>query len=195
MSDRTTGPQPEHAPPERDLDLLRSLGREAVDPQIAALPEAEMERQRGQIELIASRTSPGRPCWVVEALIGGGQDLLTGGTDTHLLQLDPGRSEWTGQAAERRLDDIGITVNRNTVPFDEPPSTVASGVRFGTPAITMRGLDEDGIREVGAILVEALAIGAPDLEALRRRAEDICERRTLYAGFRGYTLYGTAEGT
>ena len=96
----------------------------------------------------------------------GGLDVLTGGTDTHLLQLDLRATEWTGKAAQERLEECRITVNRNTVPFDERPPTVASGVRIGTPAATMRGFDEDDFREVGAIIVDALADDA-DVDALR----------------------------
>src|SRR5947208_13290241 len=123
-----------------------------------------------------------------ETLIEGGLDVLTGGTDTHLLQLDLRRTDWTGKAAEERLDEVKLTVNRNTVPFDERPPTVASGVRIGTPAATMRGLDEEDFREVGRIIVGALE-EAPDLGALRSRAEALCARRPLYPGFRGYTSY------
>jgi glycine hydroxymethyltransferase len=123
-----------------------------------------------------------------ETLIDGGLDVLTGGTDTHLLQLDLRRTEWTGKAAEERLAEVNVTVNRNTVPFDERPPTVASGVRIGTPAATMRGFDEDDFREVGRIIVEALADGA-DLDPLRTRAEALCAKRPLYPGFRGYTTY------
>src|SRR5216117_3375503 len=89
----------------------------------------------------------------------GGLDVLTGGTDTHLLQVDLRSTDWTGKAAEERLDDVKITVNRNTVPFDEQPPTVASGIRIGTPAATMRGFDEEDFREVGRIIAEALAGG------------------------------------
>jgi glycine hydroxymethyltransferase len=123
-----------------------------------------------------------------ETLIDGGLDVLTGGTDTHLLQLDLRRTEWTGKAAEERLAEVNVTVNRNTVPFDERPPTVASGVRIGTPAATMRGFDEDDFREVGRIIVEALGDGA-DLDPLRTRAEALCAKRPLYPGFRGYTTY------
>ncbi|MFL6016546.1 MAG: serine hydroxymethyltransferase, partial [Gaiellaceae bacterium] len=91
-----------------------------------------------------------------ETLIEGGLDVLTGGTDTHLLQLDLRSTEWTGKDAEERLHDVKLTANRNTVPFDERPPTVASGVRIGTPAATMRGFDEDDFREVGQIIVGAL---------------------------------------
>ena len=93
-------------------------------------------------------------------IIAGGLDVLTGGTDTHLLQLDLRRTEWTGKDAEERLHAVKLTTNRNTVPFDERPPTVASGVRLGTPAATMRGFDEDDFREVGGIIVDALADGA-----------------------------------
>jgi len=123
-----------------------------------------------------------------ETLMEGGLDLLTGGTDTHLLQIDLRNSEWTGKDAEERLHDVKITVNRNTVPFDERPPTVGSGVRVGTPAATMRGFDERDFREVGQVMVRALD-EEPDLHVLRARVDAICERRTLYPSFRGYTTY------
>jgi glycine hydroxymethyltransferase len=121
-------------------------------------------------------------------LVSGGLDVLTGGTDTHLLQLDLRRTDWSGKDAEERLDEVRLTVNRNTVPFDERPPTVASGVRIGTPAATMRGFDEDDFREVGRIIHGALADGA-DLAALAGRSAALCERRPLYPGFRGYTAF------
>ncbi|MGH3132904.1 MAG: serine hydroxymethyltransferase [Gaiellaceae bacterium] len=111
----------------------------------------------------------------------GGLDVLTGGTDTHLLLVDLRRTEWTGKDAEERLAEVGITVNRNTVPFDERPPTVASGFRVGTPAATMRGFDEDDFREVGQIMVEALG-SAPDAAALADRSAALCRRRPLYPG-------------
>jgi glycine hydroxymethyltransferase len=127
---------------------------------------------------------------LAETVQEGGIDVLTGGTDTHLLQLDLRSTEWTGKDAEERLHEVALTVNRNTVPFDERPPTVASGIRLGTPAATMRGFDEDDFREVGRIIVEALTeTGSVDLAALRARAEELCRRRPLYPGFRGYTTY------
>ena len=125
---------------------------------------------------------------LAETLQEGGLDVLTGGTDTHLLQLDLRRTQWTGKEAEERLAEVKLTVNRNTVPFDERPPTVASGVRIGTPAATMRGMDEDDFREIGAIIVAALG-GAPDLDALAARTDAICAKRPLYPGFRGFTSY------
>ncbi|HET8895107.1 MAG TPA: serine hydroxymethyltransferase [Gaiellaceae bacterium] len=125
---------------------------------------------------------------LAETLQEGGLDILTGGTDTHLMLIDLRDSEWTGKDAELRLEEVRITVNRNTVPFDERPPTVASGIRIGTPAMTMRGFDEDDFREVARIMVDALA-DAPDIEALRGRVDALCAKRPLYPGFRGYTTY------
>ena len=79
-------------------------------------------------------------------------------------------------------------MNRNTVPFDEQPPTVASGVRIGTPAATMRGFDEADFGEVGAVIAGALVADA-DLPALAARSQALCDKRPLYPGFRGYTSY------
>jgi glycine hydroxymethyltransferase len=119
-----------------------------------------------------------------EELTAGGIDVLTGGTDTHLLLLDLRASPLTGKDAEERLHEVRLTVNRNTVPFDERPPTVASGVRLGTPAATMRGFDEEDFREVGRIISEALR-ESPELEALAARSLALCEKRPLYAGLGG----------
>jgi glycine hydroxymethyltransferase len=121
-------------------------------------------------------------------LVEGGLELVTGGTDTHLMQIDLRNSEWTGKDAEERLHDVDITVNRNTVPFDERPPMVASGVRLGTPAATMRGFDETDFREVGSIIVDSLNEN-DGVEELRARALALCDKRPLYPGFRGYTTY------
>jgi len=123
-----------------------------------------------------------------ETLVDGGLDVLTGGTDTHLLQVDLRRTNWTGKDAEERLDEVKITVNRNTVPFDKRPPTVASGVRIGTPAATMRGFDEDDFEEVGHVICEALGPD-PDLATLASRSSALCDKRPLYPGFRGWTSY------
>ena len=125
---------------------------------------------------------------LADALQEGGLDVLTGGTDTHLVQVDLRRTRWTGKDAEERLADVRMTVNRNTVPFDERPPTVASGIRIGTPAATMRGLDARDFREVGRIIVAALG-DDPDLDGLAARTRELCDRRPLYPGFRGYPTY------
>jgi glycine hydroxymethyltransferase len=125
---------------------------------------------------------------LADTLEQGGLDVLTGGTDTHLLQVDLRRTAWTGKDAEERLDEVKITVNRNTVPFDERPPTIASGVRIGTPAATMRGFDENDFEEVGRVICDALGPD-PDLPALAARSTALCEQRPLYPGFRGWTSY------
>jgi glycine hydroxymethyltransferase len=119
----------------------------------------------------------------------GGLDVLTGGTDTHLMLVDLRATEWTGKDAEERLAEVGITVNRNTIPFDERPPTVASGFRVGTPAPTIRGFDEDDFREVGRIMCDALGADA-DLDALARRSSELCERRPLYPGRGAFPTFG-----
>ena len=81
-----------------------------------------------------------------------------------------------------------MTVNRNTIPFDERSPFVTSGIRLGSPAMTMRGFDEDDFREVGRIICEALT-ESPDLDGLRSRVAALCAKRPLYEGFRGYTTY------
>ena len=125
---------------------------------------------------------------LADELLTGGLDLVTGGTDTHLLLIDLRRTEWTGKDAEERLAEVNITVNRNTIPFDERSPFVTSGVRLGTPACTMRGFDEEDFREVARLIVAALA-DEPPLAALAARSTALCDRRPLYPGFRGYTTY------
>jgi glycine hydroxymethyltransferase len=123
-----------------------------------------------------------------ESLQENGLDLVTGGTDTHLLLVDLRKSEWTGKDAEERLAEVNVTVNRNTVPFDERSPFVTSGVRVGTPAMTMRGFDEEDFRETGRIIAEAL-VESPDVEGLRGRVAALCAKRPLYPGWRGYTSF------
>jgi glycine hydroxymethyltransferase len=115
---------------------------------------------------------------------GDGVSVLTGGTDVHLVLVDLRESELDGQAAEDRLDEIGITVNRNAVPFDPRPPMVTSGLRIGTPALATRGLTLDDFAEVGDVIAKALT---PEFEAekesLRARTAAIAEAHPLYATF------------
>jgi glycine hydroxymethyltransferase len=128
---------------------------------------------------------------LADALMNGGLDILTGGTDTHLMQIDLRQSEWSGKDAQERLEEVKITTNRNAVPFDERPPMIASGIRVGTPAVTMRGFDEDDVREVGELIVDTLDQEA-DLDAIRTRVDALCAKRPLYPGFRGWTTYVTS---
>jgi glycine hydroxymethyltransferase len=93
---------------------------------------------------------------LAEALAGEGLRLISGGTDTHLILADVTSFGVTGKEAERVLDEIGITVNKNGIPFDTNPPNTASGIRVGTPATTSRGFGEAEMRDVGRIIVEAI---------------------------------------
>ena len=123
---------------------------------------------------------------LAEVLTAGGVDLVTGGTDNHLMLVDLSATPLTGQDAEDRLERAGITVNKNAVPFDQRPPMVTSGIRIGTPALTTRGFREPEMREVGAIIVAALAPDCADaeLEGLRVRSRALGERFPLYPELR-----------
>jgi glycine hydroxymethyltransferase len=112
-------------------------------------------------------------------LASGGWKLVSGGTDTHLVLADLRPISWTGKAAEDRLDEVGITVNRNSVPFDDQPPMVTSGVRAGMAAMTSRGMGEDASREIGQIMVASLAADA-DTEALAARSRALLATYPLY---------------
>jgi glycine hydroxymethyltransferase len=114
---------------------------------------------------------------------GGGVSVLTGGTDVHLVLCDLRESELDGKQAEDRLHAVGITVNRNAIPFDPRPPAVSSGLRIGTPALATRGLQVEDFTEVGKIIAAVLT--AEDFEARRgefaQQVEAIAERYPLYA--------------
>jgi glycine hydroxymethyltransferase len=153
--------------------LEHVIAGKAVAFKIAA-SEAFRERQQ--------RTVDGAKA-VAAALMkaGHGVNVLTGGTDVHLALVDLRESELDGQMAEDRLHDIGITVNRNAVPFDPRPPMVTSGLRVGTPALATRGLQADDFAEVGEIIATTLT---PDFESskddLTARVAAIVERYPLY---------------
>src|SRR4051794_21233461 len=133
---------------------------------------------------------------VAEELLsaGSGVNVLTGGTDVHLVLVDLRESDIDGQQAEDRLHEIGITVNRNAVPFDPRPPMVTSGLRVGTPALATRGVQVDDFREIGKIIATALT---PKFDAgrddLAERVAAIAERYPLYAQLRAGTAVATAS--
>ncbi len=108
----------------------------------------------------------------------GGLRLVAGGTDTHLMLVDVSVKGLTGKAAESYLDEIGITVNKNAIPYDRQKPMVASGIRIGTPAITTRGFAESECREVARIICEGLDDIAEraKIEALRGRVRELTDR-------------------
>jgi glycine hydroxymethyltransferase len=104
---------------------------------------------------------------LAETLAGEGARVVSGGTDTHLMLVDVTPLGVNGKEAEQLLDEIGVTVNKNGIPFDPLPPNTASGIRLGTPATTSRGFGEDEMRAVGRIIIEA--IRSRDDEAVQRR--------------------------
>jgi glycine hydroxymethyltransferase len=119
---------------------------------------------------------------VATELMDAGVDVLTGGTDVHLVLVDLRESELDGRQAEDRLHAIGITVNRNAVPFDPRPPAISSGLRVGTAALATRGVQADDFTEIGRIIAAALQPGFDDArDELAERASAIADRHPLYA--------------
>src|SRR5262245_30105778 len=116
-------------------------------------------------------------------LLDEGWRLVSGGTDNHLMLLDVFARGITGKAAEAALDRAGITVNKNTIPFDTNSPMVASGVRIGTPALTSRGMKEKDMEQVGRLIARALADheSESNLAAVKADVSRLCERFPLYA--------------
>ncbi|QES43975.1 MULTISPECIES: serine hydroxymethyltransferase [Streptomyces] len=112
-----------------------------------------------------------------------GVDVLSGGTDVHLVLVDLRNSELDGQQAEDRLHEVGITVNRNAVPNDPRPPMVTSGLRIGTPALATRGFGEEDFREVADIIAEALKPGF-DAASLKTRVTALADKHPLYPGLK-----------
>jgi len=111
-----------------------------------------------------------------------GLQLSGGGTDTHLMLVDLRNINITGKAAEKLLDSVGITVNKNAIPFDPEKPFITSGLRLGTPAVTTRGMGKDEMEEIADIIYRVLtAPHAPDvLEEASRRREKLCRDFPLY---------------
>jgi len=116
-------------------------------------------------------------------LVARGYNLVSGGTDNHLMLLDFTGTELTGKVAEETLEKAGITVNKNAVPFDTRSPFVTSGIRIGTPATTTRGLKENEMRQVGAWIDRALKNIDNDAELAKIRGEirELCQQFPLYA--------------
>jgi len=116
-----------------------------------------------------------------ERLQEGGVEVLTGGTDVHLVLVDLTPTGLDGKTAETRLEEVGITVNRNAIPFDERPPMNPSGLRIGTPALTTRGLDEEDMREIAEVISIALSERFDaERESLRDRTGALMEQHPLY---------------
>jgi glycine hydroxymethyltransferase len=159
--------------------LEHVIAAKAVALKIAASEEFR-ERQQRTLEgsrILASRLSQ-------PDCADAGVRVLTGGTDVHLVLVDLVQSTLDGQQAEDRLHEVGITVNRNAVPFDPRPPMITSGLRIGTPALATRGFQAEDFTEVADVIAEALK---PDFDdalrsKLRDRVEALAAKHPLYAG-------------
>jgi glycine hydroxymethyltransferase len=153
--------------------LMHVIAAKAVALKIAQSEEFA-ERQR---RTIANAKALGA------GLIEGGIDIVTGGTDVHLVLVDLTSTGLDGQTGEDRLDQVGITVNRNTIPFDERPPMNPSGLRIGTPALTTRGFEPEDLTEVAAIIAGALSDNFEDeRDSLIARSRALMDRYPLYPG-------------
>ena len=115
---------------------------------------------------------------MAEGLMEGGLSLVSGGTDNHLMLVDLRGSGTNGKELEEVLDSVGVTANKNMIPDDPEPPTVTSGIRLGTPAMTTRGMGEEEMREISAIIVKA---SRGETDGLRDRVSALTEAFPLYA--------------
>ena len=115
-----------------------------------------------------------------------GHRIVSGGTDNHVFLLDVAAAGLTGKVAEEALEPAGITVNKNTIPYDENPPLVASGIRVGTPALTTRGMGEAEMDVVGDLMADVLAAPGDESVAreVRRKVEELTARFPLYESLR-----------
>ncbi len=151
--------------------LMHIIAAKAVALKIA---QSEQFRAR-QKQTVANARA------LAAGLMTGGIDVLTGGTDTHLVLVDLRRNGLDGKTAEARLDQIGITVNFNTIPFDPNPPMNPSGLRIGTPALTTRGFVEEDMTEIADLISIALSDRfEAEREALKSRSEALMDRYPLY---------------
>jgi len=151
--------------------LMHAIAAKAVALKIAA-GEDFRRRQR---QTIANARA------LAAGLQEGGIPVLTGGTDVHLVLVDLTPTGLDGQTAEDRLEAVGITVNRNAIPFDPRPPMNPSGLRIGTPALTTRGMGEEEMREIASVIATALGEGfEAERESLAARTAALMDRFPLY---------------
>lgn len=119
---------------------------------------------------------------LAETLAEGGVRLVSGGTDNHLLLADVMSMGVTGRDMQERLDRAHITANKNAIPFDEQPPHLGSGVRFGSPAATTRGMKEAEMRRIGGLILRLMREGEAAVPEVRAEVMELCERFPLYPG-------------
>mgnify|MGYP000868165559 FL=1 len=117
---------------------------------------------------------------LAETLQGHGFPLVSGGTDNHLLLVNVKAKGWTGKDAEAKLDSVGITVNKNTIPFETESPFVTSGVRIGTPALTTRGMGVEEMRIIGDLIAQTLEHDRTDFSPIREQVAELAKQHPLY---------------
>lgn len=117
---------------------------------------------------------------LAEELVKYDFKLVSNGSDNHLILIDLNNKDITGKDAEKRLDSIGITVNKNTVPNETKSPFVTSGIRIGTAAVTTRGFNEEDMKEVAALINDAIENKDEDLSSLKNRVKALCSKHPLY---------------
>jgi glycine hydroxymethyltransferase len=151
--------------------LMHVIAAKAVALRIAST-EAFRERQRQTVRNAKA---------FAEGLLEAGVGVLTGGTDVHLVLVDLTPTGLDGKTAEQRLEEVGITVNRNAIPFDERPPMNPSGLRIGTPALTTRGMGTDEMREIAAVIGTALSDEFDaERDSLAERTRALMDAHPLY---------------
>jgi glycine hydroxymethyltransferase len=151
--------------------LMHTIAAKAVAMRIAATDQFKIRQK----QTIANAQA------FAAGLEANGVPVLTGGTDVHLVLVDLTPSGLDGKTAEARLGEVGITVNRNAIPFDPRPPMNPSGLRIGTPALTTRGMGEEEMREIAAVIANALGDGfESEKESLAARTGALMDRHPLY---------------
>lgn len=153
--------------------LMHVIAAKAVALKLALQPEfAEYQRQT-----VANAKA------LAAALVAEGFDLVSGGTDNHLMLVNLINKGLTGKDAEKALDEVGITVNKNAIPFDPQKPFISSGIRLGTPAVTSRGMKEPEMKEIASMIAEVLngmKSGTLDKQAVAAQVQTLCARFPLY---------------
>ncbi len=164
--------------------LMHAIAAKAVAFKIAATPEFKERQERTLLgaSLLADRLNG-------SDVADQGITVLTGGTDVHLALVDLRNSQLDGQQAEDLLHEVGITVNRNAVPFDPRPPMVTSGLRIGTAALATRGFGEAEFTEVADIIGTALATGEAS-DSLKKRVVELAQSKPLYEDLENWGLLG-----
>jgi len=119
---------------------------------------------------------------LADTLLEGGMELVSGGTDNHLMLLDLKSRDISGKELEVRLDSVGITANKNMVPDDPRKPAETSGVRLGTPAVTTRGFKEEEMRQVGRLICDAVTNFSEKRKEIQEAVADLCGRFPIYEG-------------